>query len=90
MRDRSLRRDAVAKIEDVPRSPVAGAADGLHAADQLLPVAEEHDGIEVALGDFGPEFPQGLFVAQDGQNAPEAQNFKLVSWQDIKAALNLP
>ncbi|RIV80614.1 3-phytase [Aurantiacibacter xanthus] len=51
---------------------------------------EETDGIELALGSFGPDYPQGLFIAQDGQNAPAAQNFKLVSWQDIKAALELP
>ncbi|SFG22320.1 3-phytase [Novosphingobium sp. CF614] len=44
------------------------------------------DGIEVMLGDFGPRFPQGLFVAQDGNNAPQAQNFKLLSWQSIRAA----
>lgn len=38
------------------------------------------DGIELMLGDFGPTFPQGLFVAQDGDNSPSAQNFKLVDW----------
>lgn len=47
------------------------------------------DGIEVALGDFGPAFPEGLFVAQDGDNAPEAQNFKLLSWRAIRIALGL-
>ena len=45
--------------------------------------------IELAAGNFGSDYPDGLFVAQDGQNAPEAQNFKLVSWKDIKAALGL-
>lgn len=45
------------------------------------------DGIELALGDFGPDFPDGLFIAQDGDNAPSAQNFKLVSWRDVLAAL---
>ena len=39
---------------------------------------EETDGIELITGDFGQNFPGGLFVAQDGQNAPAAQNFKLV------------
>lgn len=48
---------------------------------------EETDGIDVAVGDFGPAFPGGLFVAQDGKNAPNAQNFKLVAWNDIKAKL---
>lgn len=50
----------------------------------------ETDGIEVIAGNFGPAFPTGLMVAQDGDNAPAAQNFKLVSWQDVAAALHLP
>ncbi|KQM21798.1 phytase [Novosphingobium sp. Leaf2] len=47
------------------------------------------DGIEVVLGDFGPQFPEGVFMAQDGDNAPKAQNFKLVSWQAIRTALGM-
>jgi 3-phytase len=47
---------------------------------------EETDGIELATGDFGPAYPEGLFIAQDGHNRPRAQNFKLVSWQAILAA----
>ena len=49
----------------------------------------ETDGIELALGDFGPDYPKGLFVAQDGDNAPDTQNFKYVSWAKIVAALGL-
>lgn len=49
---------------------------------------EETDGIELALGDFGPAFPAGLFVAQDGMNAPEAQNFKFVRWDAVLEALD--
>lgn len=49
--------------------------------------AVETDGIELVTGDFGPAYPEGLFVAQDGDNAPEPQNFKLVSWRAIKQAL---
>ncbi|HOB14767.1 MAG TPA: phytase [Novosphingobium sp.] len=48
---------------------------------------EETDGIELKLGNFGPDYPLGLFVAQDGMNEPAAQNFKLVSWADVLAAL---
>lgn len=51
--------------------------------------AEETDGIEVMLGDFGPAYPGGLFIAQDGHNGAKAQNFKLVAWADIVAALGL-
>jgi len=50
---------------------------------------EETDGIELAGGSFGPDFPDGLLVAQDGHNLPAAQNFKLVSWAAIKAALGI-
>lgn len=49
---------------------------------------EETDGIALALGDFGPNYPGGLFVAQDGKNQPRAQNFKLVPWATISGAVN--
>lgn len=49
----------------------------------------ETDGIAAMAGDFGPAYPDGLFIAQDGDNAPAAQNFKLVPWQSIKAALGI-
>lgn len=60
---------------------VAGGVDG----------ASETDGLETAAGDFGPDYPEGLLVVQDGRNVepPEAQNFKLVSWAEVKAALGL-
>ena len=48
---------------------------------------EDTDGIALALGDFGPGFPGGLFVAQDGENQPAAQNFKLLPWAAIKSAV---
>ncbi len=51
--------------------------------------AEETDGIELAGGSFGDLFHDGLFVAQDGHNQPAAQNFKLVSWATVKAALGI-
>jgi 3-phytase len=49
---------------------------------------QETDGIAVMTGDFGPSFPHGLMVAQDGENRP-AQNFKLVGWGRVKEALGL-
>ena len=48
---------------------------------------EETDGIEAMRGDFGPAFPGGLFIAQDGMNDGKAQNFKLVPLSAIEAAL---
>ncbi|MDE1468541.1 phytase [Aurantiacibacter sp. D1-12] len=50
---------------------------------------QETDGIDLVTGNFGPDYPDGLFVAQDGQNAPEAQNFKLVSWGAVLEVLGL-
>jgi myo-inositol-hexaphosphate 3-phosphohydrolase len=50
---------------------------------------QETDGIELMLGNFGPDFPGGLLVVQDGDNRPATQNFKLVSWADVVAALEL-
>lgn len=49
----------------------------------------ETDGIEAVAGHFGPAYPDGIFLAQDGDNAPRAQNFKLVRWDQIAAALGL-
>jgi 3-phytase len=48
---------------------------------------EETDGIALTLGDFGQRYPKGLFVAQDGQNGRQPQNFKLVSWHDVLTAI---
>lgn len=50
--------------------------------------AEETDGIDLALGNFGDTYPDGLIVVQDGNNAPAAQNFKLVSWRDVRKRLS--
>lgn len=50
---------------------------------------EETDGIDLVTGDFGPAYPGGLFIAQDGFNEAGAQNFKLVAWDDVKKALGL-
>ena len=49
----------------------------------------ETDGIEAVAGNFGAAYPDGIFLAQDGDNAPRAQNFKLVRWDQIAAALGL-
>lgn len=48
---------------------------------------EETDGIEVKLGNFGRNYPRGLMVVQDGQNAPRAQNFKLIDWRAVVRAV---
>jgi 3-phytase len=52
-----------------------------------LGATSETDGIAAATGDFGPDFPEGAFIAQDGDNRPAAQNFKLVDWREVRRAL---
>jgi 3-phytase len=53
-----------------------------------LGATEETDGIALVTGDFGPNYRGGLFVAQDGENAPNPQNFKLADWRDVIDALS--
>lgn len=48
------------------------------------------DGIDVTGVPLGPRFPGGLFVAQDDHDDSGNQNFKLVPWQEIRAALVRP
>lgn len=59
------------------------------AAGDLIDGAEETDGIAVTSASLGDEFPAGIFIAQDGYNAPRGtpQNFKIVDFRDIKAVI---
>lgn len=57
--------------------------------DGAMDGVEETDGLELALGDFGPAYPGGLLITQDGDNSPETQNFKFTSWADVVKALKL-
>jgi len=67
-------------VEYVGRFAVAAGAFG---------ATSETDGIEAVAGNFGPAYPDGIFLAQDGDNGALAQNFKLVRWDRIAAALGL-
>ncbi len=51
----------------------------------------ETDGLDVNSAYLGPNFPDGVFVAQDGRNISpaERQNFKLVPWHRISEAMGL-
>jgi len=51
------------------------------SADSIGDV-EHTDGIAVTNRPTSRRFPMGLFVAQDGENAPR-QNFKYYAWEDI-------
>ncbi len=58
-------------------------------ADGIVDGVQETDGLDLAPGNFGSNYPGGLMVVQDGDNSPETQNFKLVSWADVLKALKL-
>lgn len=57
----------------------------------VIDAVEETDGIEVSSHDFGPDFPKGIFLAQDGfnydNNTKTSQNFKIMDWQSIEEIL---
>ncbi len=53
-------------------------------------VAEEHKlRLSFDTGDFGPAWPGGIMIAQNGSNPGRARNFKPVRWADVTTALAL-
>ena len=74
-------------VDAVVRLPRVTPVGRFRIAAGTFGSTEETDGIELDNRDFGPDFPGGLFVAQDGMNAPKAQNFKYARWDEILAAL---
>ena len=55
--------------------------------------ASDTDGIEAYAGYISEDYPEGIFIAQDWYNindeySLENQNFKYVSWREIRGALN--
>lgn len=61
------------------------------ASHSMADGAQETDGIAASAAYMGAEFPEGVLIVQDGFNAPSGstQNFKIVDWRDIKAAMGL-
>lgn len=51
----------------------------------------ETDGLDVTSATLGPNFPNGVFVVQDGRNImpDERQNYKLVPWEQVAKSLGL-
>jgi 3-phytase len=57
------------------------------AGSGAVDAVTDTDGLEFAPGDFGAPFKDGLLVVQDGDNAPDKQNFKLVPGGALKRLL---
>lgn len=81
-----IHRVGVLSLED-PEKPVcaglveigAGTVDGV----------SETDGLDVVAAPLGPDYPEGMLVMMDDQNADFTTNFKFISFVDIKRALGL-
>jgi 3-phytase len=68
-----------------PHNPLGIFRVGPGAVDGV----ENTDGLEVTCVGLGPDYPGGLFVAQDGERPNGLnQNFKLVSWKSIAQAFD--
>lgn len=65
----------------------AVVADPVRGIDGI----SETDGLEISSRNLGPGFEHGAMVAQDGRNVMpvENQNYKMVPWSAIAAALKL-
>ena len=73
-----------------PHTPRGSFSVGENAALGIDAVTHT-DGLDVFSGAL-PGFPRGVFITQDDGNpkSGQDQNFKVVSWADIEAALGLP
>ncbi|MFD1950217.1 phytase [Sphingomonas arantia] len=71
------------------RLPDMRFAGRFRIGDGRVDGTSETDGIDLVTGDFGPDYPGGLLVVQDGDNAPATQNFKLNAWGDVLKVLKL-
>lgn len=60
--------------------------------DNTFDAVEETDGIEINTNNFGPDYPKGIMVVQDGFNfdgdIKKAQNFKIVDLRDVMNLLD--
>jgi 3-phytase len=56
------------------------------AGNGAINMVSETDGIDVTTASL-PGYRGGMLIVQDGDNAPAAQNFKLVRWADVRKAL---
>ncbi|WP_210529141.1 phytase [Rubellimicrobium arenae] len=67
------------------------AAPACEAMVEIAPGAvdgvTETDGLDVTAKPVGPDFPGGLLVMMDDQNAGFTTNFKLIAWDAILAQL---
>lgn len=83
--------DSYAVFERRPGHGYLGSFAVTANGDLAIDGASETDGLEVISTPLGSRFPSGIFIAQDGRNLmpAENQNYKVVPWSAIAAALGL-
>lgn len=59
-------------------------------ADGSVDGTSSTDGIDATSLALGAQFPEGMFVAQDGRNDSGNQNFKLVPWGSVARSVDPP
>ncbi len=74
-----------------PHAPRGAVSVGTSDGPPMIDAVTGTDGLDVASAPLGPDYPRGLLVVQDDANtAPAAnQNFKLIDWREVEAALDL-
>lgn len=76
---------AVLSLED---EMLLGAFRVVDNDEANVDAVSKTDGVSAAIGNFGPDAPNGLIVVQDDENVGDTQNFKYVSWDAILEKLN--
>lgn len=74
-----------------PPHALVGVITVTSSADGSVDGVSHTDGLDVSSSPL-PEFPAGILVVQDDANPVSEidQNFKIIDWRDIHAALGLP
>lgn len=93
--DREGSRWLVASAQGIHRAALFRLdGDAAPACEALVEVSPgtvdgvtETDGLDVTALPLGPDFPEGLLVMMDDQNAGFTTNFKIVPWGGIQSAL---
>ncbi|WP_019961138.1 phytase [Woodsholea maritima] len=62
--------------------------DRFRVTEGVVDATSYTDGIEVFAHPLGPDYPEGVFLAQDDEDNQGGQNFKLVDLRAIKTALS--
>ena len=77
--------------ERQPPHPVVGVIRIISSRDGKVDAVSHTDGLEANSAPL-PQYPRGLLIVQDDANPriEEDQNFKLVDWRSIEAAINPP